>query len=286
MCIATLALSVLTLAFVLWFQRTRGGANIWDFQGATGAATVIPSFAGVVLAAWAIFFQIKTNSPAYKAAEQRWLEISELYHKALKINALLQTFDVEESPNETEDVSSDAWDEIEYDPGPYDNLLVRQREAQRLSVERCRREFLVNGGPDTGKSFAMLALNVFPVLESLQGRMLGAQTVSLIRLEIEIDELGAAYNHSDDEEFAFWLRQAITATGQLVLLAEELLKNGLLTVDAIEEALLSPAYSQTAHAWFEAANELAEFRRNQKPSEARQRLRDASRDANVKPKVA
>lgn len=49
----------------------------WDFQGASGVASVVPGMAGVILAGWAIYHQIRVSSPSYRAAEEILIDITE-----------------------------------------------------------------------------------------------------------------------------------------------------------------------------------------------------------------
>ena len=261
-CVLTLVLSLASLAAVLWFQHSAFGSNSWDFQGATGAATVIPSFAGVVLAGWAIYFQIKTSSPSYKAAEQSWLDVSELYHRALRVGALLKTVEVDE-PNDVHDEPSDA--NLVEEPRPFDDLRARARSAKGFSTERCAKEFEVDRNPDSFRTFATIALGVFPVLESLQEKLAGVDPVDFIQLEADIDIVGAIYDaDADYHEIAIWSRSAISVLRRIVDLIELLQLKGVLSVDAIEDALLNPGLSKTIRQWFEQEDAVAEWRRNRK----------------------
>ncbi|MDP2770234.1 MAG: hypothetical protein Q8O81_10415 [Giesbergeria sp.] len=262
-CVLTLVLSLTSLAAVLWFQHSAFGSNSWDFQGATGAATVIPSFAGVVLAGWAIYFQIKTSSPSYKAAEQSWLDISELYHRALKVGALLKIVEVDE-PNDVLEEPSDAY--LAQEPMPFDDLRARVRSAKGFSTARCAKEFEVDRNPDSFRTFATIALGVFPVLESLQEKLVDEARVDLIQLEADIDIVGAIYDaDADYHEIAIWISSAISVLRRIVDLIELLQLKGVLSVDAIEDALLNPGLSKTIQQWFEQEEAVAEWRRNRKP---------------------
>lgn len=262
-CGLTLVLSVSALAIVLWFQHSEMGSKSWDFQGATGAATVIPSFAGVVLAGWAIYFQIKTSSPSHKAAEQKWLEISELYHRALKVGALLQTIEVEE-PYDPQDDSVEL--DFENSPGPLSGINELTETAKGLAAKRCANQFdAIINQDDVNRTLASLALGVFPVLESLKSRLVGSPEVDFIRLETDIDVVGATYvNNSDFDELAIWVHQALSVLRRLVELIETLSDNGLLSIDEIEKALLKPALSMTIRTRFKQEDALNEWRLSQR----------------------
>lgn len=262
-CVLTLALSFVCLVAVLWFQHSAFGSSSWDFQGATGSATVIPSFAGVFLAWWAIDNQIKTSAPSYKAAEQSWLDISELYHRALKVGALLKTVEVDE-PDDVLDEPSDAY--LVQEPMPFDDLRARARTAKGFSTARCAKEFEVDRCPDSFRTFATIALGVFPVLESLQEKLDDVDRVNFIQLEADIDIVGATYDaDADYHEVAIWIRSAISVLRRLVDLIEMLQLKGVLSVEAIEDALLNPGLSKTIRQWFEQEDEVVEWRRNRKP---------------------
>ncbi len=252
-CFLTLFLSLVSLAAVLWFQHSAFGSNSWDFQGATGAATVVPSFAGVVLAGWAIYFQIKTNSPSYKAAEQSWLNISELYHRALKVGTLLER-NVE--VNESGDVLDEPSDE---DPGPepFDDLRIRVFHAEGFSTERCAKEFIVDRDPVGSRSLATIAVDVFPVLMSLQHKLIDITPVDLIQLETDIDILGATYSK---DTAAIWIESAASVLQRVVNLIELLRSEELLSVEVIEDALLNPQLSKTMRKWCEQVDAVAKWR--------------------------
>ncbi|TSE19234.1 hypothetical protein Talka_01658 [Tepidimonas alkaliphilus] len=63
--VATLALSL----GILVFQKSSYGAGVWDFQGASGFAAIIPAVTGIFLACWAIYTQTLQMSAPFKAAE-------------------------------------------------------------------------------------------------------------------------------------------------------------------------------------------------------------------------
>lgn len=261
-CVFTLVLSLASLTAVLWFQHSAFGSNVWDFQGATGAATVIPSFAGVALAGWAIYFQIKTSSPSYKAAEQSWLDISELYHRALKVGALLKTVEVDEPKDVLYDVDDADSDQA---PTPLDALKARARTARGFSLARCAKEFEVDRSPDSFRTLATLALGVFPVLESLQDKLVGVSPIDFIQLEAKIDIVGATYDaNAEYRESEIWIRSANSVLRRLVDLIESLQLKAALSVDTIEDALLNPGLSKTIRHWFEQEDAAAEWRRNRK----------------------
>lgn len=261
-CGLTLVLSVSSLVIVLWFQHSEMGSKTWDFQGAAGAATVIPSFAGVILAGWAIYFQIKTSAPSYKAAEQKWLEISELYHRALRIGALLQTIEVEE-PYDARDNSF----EPDFEDGPpFSEINELAKTAEGLAAKRCANQFDATiNRDDVNRTLASLALGVFPVLESLNSRLVGFPPVDFIRLETDIDVVGATYAaNSDYHELATWVHQALSVLRCLVELIETLSANGLLNIDEIEKALIKPSLSKTIRTGFEQQDALMEWRLSQR----------------------
>jgi hypothetical protein len=253
-------MSLATMVGVLWFQQSAMGSKIWDFQGAADAATVVPSFAGVLLAGWAIYFQIRTSAPSYKAAEQTWMDISELYHRALKVGALLKTVEVGE-PNDLPGL-------IDYDPNvdqvpPESEFSANARRGRRWAVERCANEFRVSP-TDTAspaRTMASLALSVFSVLETLQHSLPDLQTVDLIKIETDIDFVGATYaNDFDYPQQEAWMKKTSGVLRRVVELTERLAANGLLNVDTIKNALRNPALSKSIRSWFEGVEAVEHYR--------------------------
>lgn len=100
----TIVLSIVVAILVLTFQKSELGSNVWDFEGASGFATIVPAFTGIILAAWAIYTQAHANSPATKIAENYRIKIMLIQHKLLRIISLCDIIDSNERKIESENI--------------------------------------------------------------------------------------------------------------------------------------------------------------------------------------
>lgn len=212
----TLVLSLGAMIFILWFQRSPWGSGSWDFQGAAGAATVVPAFSGVVLAAWAIAFQVKTNSPSYKAAEQKWLEIYDFYYRLLKVGSVLNTLNLDAESDSGASEDEPDLPDSDWSPGTYDDLYRRIDAAKDIHLQRCILEFKPQTDLNAVTSIAALAVRVLPVLESLHHPIFSENTENFILLEVDIDVLGSAFNTDDFDEIKLWAADASKVIRRLV----------------------------------------------------------------------
>lgn len=157
------------------------------------------------------------------------------------------------------DVDSD--DLLESQPLP--KHAEDRRLAERFSEKRCADEFRVMSGPDseTRRTVATLALQVFPVLDSLQQGLDVAQRIDLVRLESEIDVVCVSYDPSADyAEHAAWVAHALATLGKIVDLIERLSERELLRFESIEAALLQPVHSHVVKGWFDDQQRMVEIR--------------------------
>lgn len=256
---STLIVSVVGFFAVLLWSLFSENERL-DFQGAAGVATIIPAFAGVILAAWAIYSQIRAGSPSYRAAEKNWLDLSELYQRALKLGALLTTINTNEPEvNSTLDVDAEAL----LESAPLSTHAESRRLAERFSEKRCADEFKVDSGTDseTRRTVATLALEVFPVLDSLQQALEASQRIDLVRLESELDVVCVSYDPGADyAEHAAWVAHALATLGKIVDLIERLSEKELLRFETIEAALLQPIHSHVVKGWFDDQRKMEKIR--------------------------
>lgn len=255
----TLIVSVVGFFTVLLWSLFSENERL-DFQGAAGVATIIPAFAGVILAAWAIYSQIRAGSPSYRAAEKNWLDLSELYQRALKLGALLTTINTNEPEvSSTLDVDAEAL----LESAPLSTHAESRRLAERFSEKRCAAEFKVDSGTDseTRRTVATLALEVFPVLDSLQQALEASQRIDLVQLESELDVVCVSYDPGADyAEHAAWVAHALATLGKIVDLIERLSEKELLRFETIEAALLQPIHSHVVKGWFDDQRKMEKIR--------------------------
>jgi flagellar hook-associated protein FlgK len=271
----TLVLSLGAMIFILWFQRSPWGSGIWDFQGAVGAATVVPAFSGVVLAAWAIAIQVKTNSPSYKAAEQKWLEIYDLYYRILKVGSVVLPLNLDKDSDSGASEDEPDFSDSDQSPSKYDDLFQRIYAAKNIHLQRCMQEFKPQRDQSAVSNINALAIRVLPVLETLQYQITSEEIENIISLETKIDELGSAFDINDFDEKKAWVIDASDVISRIYFLIDQLETAQMLNLDAIQNALLSPHQSQSVRDWFTDLNERAkiktELRSRQSP--AREALR-------------
>lgn len=266
-CAITFFFSAAVFGIVLWIQWASSSSGSWDFQGAAGAATVIPSFAGVLLAAFAIYFQIQTNAPAYKQAEASWLDISCLHQSALRIGAQLANVNTKE-PVDLANSHVGPDDEAEQ-PIP-NEFRDRLHKSRGFFLRRCAGEFKVAFDHDTVESstFAAIAVRVFPLLDTLQQSLPVAQRVNLLALEAQLDAVGESFSEDLDwPELSAWMSMTQSALRQTINLIQLLSANDQLSLRQIEAAILSPGQSGVVTEWFEQADALEEWRLKRRPIE-------------------
>jgi hypothetical protein len=281
-CVFTLLLSVTSFIAVLAIQRTGSDSSSWDFQGASGAAVIIPSFAGVVLAAWAIYLQMRSNSPSYRAAEVAWFEISKLYRKVLHVSLFLWSVDTEDQyydgPEPTDEELA-AIKEQESEPVlPWES---ERREAERKSSDIYRREFKTNKDEDAQSPSTLLdlAVSTFPVLDALQEKLIVSHRVNLTAMQSSLYQMSVSIEF-DEPGKVIAARLVLRKIQELI---ERLDASGALNLNVIERALWRPHQAAKLRSLFEdddASKEALAARVSIAPSEAVARLRTLATGAS------
>ena len=242
-CGATLLLSMGLFVWVLYVQYSTSAAADWDFQGASGTATVIPSFAGVILAAWAIYFQVKSSSPSYKAAEAAWLDVSDLYHRVLKVTMYLEPFETEEEAQVEPEPYPEDLDKflIARDEFPETRWEEGRREAADYAKKRCLAEFFVRDGCEVQgrRTLAELAMSVFPILDAIQYGLADEKKMDLFKLESDLDYVGVTLDFDEPET----VRGARGVLMDVQLLIETLSDQRALEIGRIELAIRNPHHA-------------------------------------------
>lgn len=96
--------SGLVVAFAPW------GRDLIDAQGAGSVAVVIPSFAGVLIGAYAVFKQIESSNPEVKVADELELNITLLRLQIQSMYGVCSDFLIEAKRREFGDVSKEDSD--------------------------------------------------------------------------------------------------------------------------------------------------------------------------------
>lgn len=270
--------SLLVGAQVLYFTVTSEGA--WDFQGASGMATVIPGLAGIILAGWAIYHQMRVSAPSYRAAEEALMEISDFRRSYGKIVSVITTS--MPAPPQSEQKVPDDYDPADHN-GPSVNiknatpyvataagdmsraktLQARIEANNRLKMDRSARELLIDVNHSCGdskgcsacdaeansgrQSFARMAAKVLPLLDTLQHRdsFPSASRVNITLMEESIDFLGYSYGDFDVEyDLDDWCGSVIQVIHNLDVLIDVLYSKDLLKPSSVEKALLEPKQSR------------------------------------------
>ena len=273
-CGFTLLLSVISFVVVLAIQRSVSDSSPWDFQGASGAAVVIPSFAGVVLAAWAIYLQMRGNSPSYRAAEDTWLEISKLYRKVLHVSLFLWSLDADDHHSDVPELTEEELAYIEEQESfPESPWEAERRAALRENRRSYMQEFqFSNLDAQSLPTLLDLAVSSFPVLDALQERLIASRRVNLTDIQTSLFEVGVSIDFNDPDKVI----GARAVLRQIQELIERLYGSGALNLDVIEGALWRPLQAAELRAKFDdddAVKEALAARASRAPSEAAARLR-------------
>lgn len=190
---------------VLDFMVQREGA--WDFQGASGVASVIPGMAGIILAGWAIYHQIRVTSPSYRAAEEVLIEFTNFrrtYSRMVSVIASsMRSLNEQVHERELADATVDTTDAEDFLPEPVSiksatasralsaeaalkgarNTRSRRVAAVRVKLQRVAEEMLIDlrhtcslsgcsacdaqSNVDRS-SFAAMSLYLLPLIDTLQ----------------------------------------------------------------------------------------------------------------------
>jgi hypothetical protein len=225
----TVIVSIFIFLYVLNFRMNSISTAEFDFQGASAAASIIPSFSGILLAACAIYFQIKSTTPSHKAAEKilvdiitfRNLNLGYIYALQYSINKLnnfiwaaensndytpeqermieeyLERRNLDDSTNWTEINERMAYSKIilEAEKGFFD-IIAKNINTTNLELEK--------------NSFSPLATRILPTIKflSLNLNMPKELTFDFSQFERELNKQSVKYyilDINDDEEFKEWM---------------------------------------------------------------------------------
>lgn len=267
--------SLVVGAKVLHFMVTTQGD--WDFQGASGMATVIPGLAGIILAGWAIYHQMRVSAPSHRAAEEALMEISDFrrtYSKIASVTIGWVPAHNTEAPTTPE--SKDLHDRDEPTVNVNNAVGLTPKEqlenipttgnsaSRRLQLERVASEFhfdvphscstsvtcvACDSAANAGRySFATMATKILPLLDTLQHHKEFSSEfrIDLVSTEEKIDLLGRSFKHSkdhDDGELS-WCCSVVDLVYTIETLIAALHSKGLLDPGVVERALLEPKQSR------------------------------------------
>ncbi len=274
--IASLVVGVAVLVFMVVRNST------WDFQGASGVASTFAGLAGVLLAGWAIYYQLRLSAPSRRAAEEAIIEISDFRRSYSKIasvvSASVPDTPLDEMASEPDGAElgahfgpvTDIKTAIGHPPLTAVQIMSRalnqeaRREAnKKIKIDRAARELHIeishscvdsNGcsacdaEANTGRrSFASMATKVLPLLDTLQHHENFPKhyRVDMTQTEEIIDFLGHTYGDWDElYDSHSWCGSVIEVIHRLDLLITALHSKNLLEPSAVEKALLQPKQSQ------------------------------------------
>lgn len=267
--------SLLVGAKVLHYTVTSDGS--WDFQGASGMATVIPGLAGIILAGWAIYHQMRVSAPSHRAAEEALMEISDFRRSYSKIASVaIGWVPAHNTEEPTEPESNDLHDLDEPTVNVKNAVGLTAKEqleyipkggnsaSRRLQLERVASEFhfdvphtcstsvtcdacdsVANAGRH---SFATMATKILPLLDTLQHRKEFPIEfrIDLVETEEKVDRLGRIFKHSKDHEDGeiTWCCAVIDLISGIEKLIKALHSKNLLDPGVVERALLEPKQSK------------------------------------------
>lgn len=266
-------------AVVLKFMVTSEGT--WDFQGSSGVASTFAGLAGVILAGWAIYHQLRLSAPSHRAAEEAIIEISDFRRSYSKIasvvSASVTDAPMDETASEPDGADLDAHlgplidikTAIGHPPLTAVQIMSRalnqeaRREANnKIKTDRAARELRIDiphscsdssgcsacdAEANSGRrSFASMATKVLPLLDTLQhhGDFPENNRVDMTETEELIDFLGHTYGDWDElYDSHDWCGSVIDVIHRLDVLITILHSKKLLEPSAVEKALLEPKQS-------------------------------------------
>jgi ferredoxin len=288
--------------------RTEGN---WDFQGASGAASVVPGLAGIALAAWAIFYQMRVSSPSYRSAEAALMEVWDFRRAYTRIASLLSA-SVPDGPIGDESVGVDLEDHfgpsvnikdaISHSPYSAKQLMSRaltqktRLEAnKKIKLDRAAREMRIDiehscsGSKGCGacdaeanagrKSFAIMTSQILPLLDTLQQhkKITLDLRIDITATEEMIDFFGNTYGDWDENYDSHnWCESVMQIIFSLDQLISVLQRENLLNPSLVEKALLMPKQSRDISEFHNEVKNgkkiLAEQQSRQKPSDRAKRF--------------
>lgn len=142
---------------------------MWDFQGASGFATIVPAVTGVFLASWAIYTQITQNSSFYRLAENYMAKLIELrYKSASAILLVLPLVDELRRRDIIADFDQNFDSSFENLISEGDSLNINKgvdRDAARGVLRYLKSQFDLSVGFEQGRpTIAGLFVDVAPIL--------------------------------------------------------------------------------------------------------------------------
>ncbi len=300
--IAVILVSIVAFGGAFYFQSSISKTPSWDFQGAGAAAVVIPSFAGVVLAAVGIYFQARQSDTSRVTAERVFTKFLMLQIKTRANLRYLEILRDQEYANWVADQNSrddyDGNDETDDEPptkmqryGELEQNALSALKQRLLKDLHGRSEFGSQSADSETQSHSTLLHSLAPIAGLLLERNRKRSSsddqpdFELLEFALGIDQ-DCAYISSDipngHKDLMDGYESAINSLAKLEAHLMWLRSEKLLTVDAIELALndADPIQLDIADRKVKI-REISEKMENSPEGErlrnASQRLRNASR---------
>jgi hypothetical protein len=259
----TVITSGLIFLYVLNFQTKSISASELDFQGAGAAAGIIPSFSGILLAAWAIYFQIKSNTPSYKTAEKILIDIINFRNSNLGMIYALKNssdkmviFDEDDFTDYTEEQEKQIEEYLDHslkdnnndwienaDKKEYDKKIIA---AENNFFKTIAKNINTSESNAESNSFGSLAIRTLPIIKFLSFNLNNDMEFDFAQFENKLNIQSEKYNHLNAEisEVKHWLISTLDILLKIESIIDLMMKNKMISVEKIEYFIINKNASE------------------------------------------
>lgn len=264
----TVIVSISIFIYVLNFRTYSIPTTGLDIQGASAAASIIPSFSGIFLAACAIYFQIKSTTPSHKASEKIFIEIITFrnlnlgYICALKdsINKLNEITWLRENSNnytqEEERMIEKYLEQRNHDESIDWNEVYAKKEYSKkiLEADNWFLKNIANNINTTNlelekNSFGPLGARILPIIKflSLELNLPKELQFDFSQFERALNKQSAKYDLldiDDDEKFKEWINSTFDTLFRIEKVIYFLTDKKIINISKIERHIINKNANQ------------------------------------------
>jgi len=259
----TVLASIFVFLYILNFRMNSISASELDFQGAGAAAIIIPSFSSILLAAWTIYFQIKSTTPSHKTAEQilvdiitfRNLNLGFIYalkDSIIKLNENIWLSENSDNLTPEQEAIYEKMDELSYHDGSIDRNDIKEKEKYSKKLFDADNLFFKNFANNINttnlelekNSFGFLASRLLPIIKflSFELNMPKELYFDFSQFERSLNIQSIKYDLLDlnnDEEFKGWMDSTCGILIKIEKVIAFMTKNNIINTAKIERHILN-----------------------------------------------
>jgi len=259
----TVLASIFVFLYILNFRMNSISASELDFQGAGAAAIIIPSFSSILLAAWTIYFQIKSTTPSHKTAEQilvdiinfRNLNLGFIYalkDSIIKLNENIWLSENSDNLTPEQEAIYEKMDELSYHDGSIDRNDIKEKEKYSKKLFDADNLFFKNFANNINttnlelekNSFGFLASRLLPIIKflSFELNMPKELYFDFSQFERSLNIQSIKYDLLDlnnDEEFKGWMISTCDILIKIEKVIAFMAKNKIINTAKIERHILN-----------------------------------------------